>query len=499
MNVLYIVLIVIFIVASLFILLLWLRRRQTQTTLSGGGIESTTVTNNQGVNSYCTVDGDKFIKYYFEFNDERLYTTPIWYVVDKSKFTCKRLNELDMLVYVSKCISPNPCPKVYVEESCNIDFDENIFNAIRSHVWYDKDSVQIKRLVTDYIKGVTLQQYLINNGLKVNSEKRTIEGNDVPKNIMVTAYRTWFELVLRFIDEDIIPDDLDNMSNLIVRDSNEFSLVALDCSFWLIVCDRPTHVLNEDLLYNYFWNLYWRHRRKSLDIIFALKAHKHWREILKESLDGLIPRSMYERILEDFVSKPHEYVRMKQQILMQLCGDNSMRSVDTYDLFNLFVSDKQKYDEVISLANDIVEQLPYNITETFDIKQLHASWDFVYNKHLTSAEQAAVFLQAKQYSGNLPDKMLSNVRYLIESIEMTNDTLTLYPLNESVCFFTAKNNGNKPITTSKYLPLIKSNNGCTVTSTYIGDTEICDKYFYDGFFVTQVNPKETLYVVLDDI
>ena len=464
------------------------------------GGDATQVTNNQGVNSYCIVDDDKFTKYYFKVDDPRLYNTPIWYVVDKSKFRLKRLNELDMLRYVNEHITPSPCPKVY-PESGNVEFDEKIFNSIRSHGWYEPEKVQMKKLVMERVKGVTFQQYLIDRGLKVNVEKRTIDGNDVPKETMVAMYRKWWELLLRFFDEDIVPDDLDNMSNVIVVEDSKaddgFKLVALDCSFWLIAIDRPVHVLNEDLLYHYFWGLYWRHRRKTLDIIYALKAHSDWESILKDSLDGLVPTSMYQRLRDDFIGKDHEYVRMKQQVLMQLCDESSMRSVGSFKLFDLYVSDEKEYNKLVTEANEVLKSLPEDISETFDVAPMHKSWDYIYDSALNEAGKAWVFLHAKQYSGNTPDKILCNVRYLIECIEMVNDPLTLYPIGKSKCMYTRKANDNKPITTTKYLPLIKSNEGCTVKSTFIGDTEVDSKYFYDGFFVVDVEVKDTIYVVLE--
>lgn len=508
MDVIVIVLIGVFVVVALALIGWAIYRRLRQLTVTykpmyGGysrrtlGGEATQVTNNQGVNSYCIVDDDKFTKYYFEVDDPRLYNTPIWYVVDKSKFRLKRLNELDMLKYVSEHISPNPCPKVY-PKSGNVTFDEKIFNSIRSHGWYSPSQVQMKKLVMERVKGVTFQQYLIDRGLKVNVEKRTIDGNDVPKATMVELYRQWWELLLRFFDEDIVPDDLDNMSNIIVVNTSDgFKLVALDCSFWLIVIDRPTHVLNEDLLYRYFWGLYWRHRRKTLDIIYALKAHPDWEEILRESLEGLVPKGMYQRLRDDFIGKDHEYVRMKQQVLTQLCDESSMRSVGSFKLFDLYVSDEKEYNKLVTEANEVLKSLPEDISETFDVAPMHKSWDYIYDSALNEAGKAWVFLHAKQYSGNTPDKILCNVRYLIECIEMTNEQLTLYPIGMSKCMYTKKANEGKPITTTKYLPLIKANEGCTVKSTFIGDTEVDSKYFYDGFFVVDVDVKDTVYVVLE--
>lgn len=464
--------------------------------LFGAGIE-TVITNNQGVNSYCTVDENKFIKYYFELNNEKLYNTPLWIVIDKSKMKCKRMNELDMLTYVNEHISPSPCPKVYTEESHDIEFDENIFNSIRSHIWYEPSKIQLKRLVIEYIHGSTLQQYLIDNGLIVNTEKRTIEANNVPKQIMIEVYRTWFELLLNFFDENIIPDDLDNMSNILIPANGKFQMIAIDCSIWLLMRERHVHVLNEDLLYNFIWFIFWRHRRNSLDIIIALQLHNDWDEILKEALKDLIPENMYERLRNDFFAKDRDYVKMKQQITMFLCGDNSKSSVDSYELFDMYVSDNQKYVSMTNHANEIIKELPFDISSTVDGKVLHQCWEFVYSKCLPLAEQSYIFLHAKQYCSNTPDKIIDNVRYLIESVESSNETLTLYPIGDSKCFFTTKNNNSRSIRTNRYFPLVKSNNGCSVKSKYFGGSEIDERFFYDGFFTTDVELRDIIYVVLE--
>lgn len=472
-----------------------------------GAGEDVPVTNNQGVFSFCVVNDDKFTKYYFEPKDERVFTTPVWYVIDKSKFKLKRLNELDMLRYVNQHMSPAPCPKVY-DESGDVEFDESIFNAIRSHVWYEPGKIQLKKLVMERVKGVTFQQYLVDRGLELNEDRRQIVKNCVPKGVMVMLYRKWWELALRFIDYDIVPDDCDNMANVMVVEGagntadGDVKLVALDCSFWLIVVDRPTHVLNEDLLYYYFWGVYRRHRRKSLDIIIALKMHDDWKDILRESLEGLVPESTYRRLLDDYFSKSHEDVRLKQQVLMQLCDENSMRSVGSYELFDLYVSDEAGYNRMVTEASGVMKDIPVDLPNTFDVKELHKAWDVVYGSGLSEAGRAWVFLHAKQYAGNLPDRLLGNVRYLIEGLEMTNEPLTLYPIGKSKCMYVRKcgdgvDVGKSAITTTRYLPLVKANEGCTVRSTWLGDTEVDAKYFYDGFFPVDVEARDTTYVVLE--
>lgn len=294
----------------IFILLHRPGRNYNTYSLTGGNTEF----KSEGFWSYCEVDDDKFIKYYFELKNTNYPQHKE--VIDDKIITFQRLTESDMYKHIMTF--SNKLPKLY--KAYDIPFDENIFNKIHFAKYYSPDEVQMKVLITEYCKDyISLRTWFK-------------EHPNVDAETMINIYSQVFDIVINLIKHKVFPRDLENITNFIIDD--HLNIRNIDCAeYELIKTDYDINKLFT--LWVYHSCIEYNRLRPDKSLFTILRRHQHKEDIIKSITNNQLVISY---ILN------WKYHRTYTKICKSLLGDNDVYISSLRNLYKLYLNNE--YEEI---------------------------------------------------------------------------------------------------------------------------------------------------------
>ena len=473
--------------------------------ITGGG-DTFTIT--EGRNSLCIVDKDtmKLTKYYIENNNDVIENMPLYIVVNGNVFEIRKHHELDMLRIIDD-IGCKYYPKLYASECGNIEFDRTLFEQIPRYTIYDPDKIIIKRLVMEYVPYESLKSFMSHNG--VTFDGRKLVENHMDTTLMISIYHKLFEIVYYFIDHNILPFDLDNVTNILVShdindDNNIFSFKCIDCAIYASIIDRQ-HASTPDVMVAWLYTIMYQSFCGRVNMIKILRMHYDCVRITRESLRGIVDDKTIDYILTNIVSVDETLATIKNATIKRLLGDND---VNTCSIRNVIVTSMYNHREIKRIVNDnkqFAEEIDNAVLSADkrnddDLKNIYR---MIY-KHPTSsaAELEWLFMRVKSVTIS---NVMKNIAYVISRESSTNPRMTLYFSDNAPCFgyetdqiaMTTHGGNIKSVTTSRYIKLCPEYANISVSRTFIGYEQQNPKYNFDARHCMRVDIMPTEYFIFD--
>ena len=461
--------------------------------LIGGDEEP--LANSQGNNSYVTVDGDKLIKYYFEHIEP---IPPVYDVINDNIIKIERLFELDIYKYLQSLGFEN-IPKLYASEcSDKIENCKDIFDKIKfNNVIFD--DVKLKKLVMEYISdSQTICDFLLKNGLVVSSNLKTIISNDVDTSIMIKIYSDLFKTIVNFMNHGIIPNDIENNSNVLIKDS--MKIYYIDFSHFGIIKDYKNNKAFQQigifkLFKQFVYNGIVKNFRVFKHTLQILANHKNCEYIIKESLKDVFNESQINEMI--YVFKNYESLQNKNNLISMFLGDRNRNVISLNNLMKETYT-KNNYK---TLCDDLLKQ-----------QFVQDALKIINNKYVNSLRYIRAYpkecnsLMRKSYDLDKPhNELLLSSIYGYTLDKLISDMIKLIPTDVEKGFYVdpdfpfigyleGKDNRIK-IYSKKYLKLSLYNNSKSYSIKYLNTDK---NYLEANLQKIDIKELEPQYVIIPE-
>lgn len=448
--------------------------------LKGGNVVT------DGFNSYCIVNEreHKFIKYYIEEKDSSLITTPLYIIINNHILTLSYKYELDVLRVISNIKEVNT-PKLYINECKNIPYDESIVANIRKNNNYDKDKSQLKILVMEYLPFITMKQFIRRHGVVVQDKQ--IVRNDIYTRIMIDVYTKFFTTIVTFIKHNVIPYDIENITNILVDRNN--NLYIIDCANYLIIQDN-NNTAYEDVFISYLYETYYTSISRSYNMIHILILHPDCRNILRQSLSSLISSEKIEYIINNFVNIDFETNKRKYYLIKSLLGDNDYRTNNYLQLLNIAITNRSLMKNIVNKCNTYIDNNMNYISSLSTHSDIQA---FYHELHANFDELELQYIHLKLNNITMSD-IYSDIIDVINA--SSNEVKTLFYDNSLPFIAYDNSNHDSTVQTNKYIPLTLDNANCS-THRQFTSNHIQTRYTFDARLCTKVDVIDTRYLVFN--
>lgn len=452
------------------------RQSVTKQSLTGG---SKLIT--EGKNSYCEIHNDKFVKYYIE---RKSFDFNIYDIIHKTKITKRLLPEASMLSKLNS-IMPNLYPKLYFART--IDLIPEIFDKIRLAKHYDKNNIDFKVMTIKYIESISLNEYLLSNGLVVSG--RDIILNNVSLDIMVKVCSFIFKTVMQLINKNVMPYDIENISNILITKDNKFKII--DCALYQNIVDR-NKLTNNDLFMNWFIYVYYLQLRDCLHLFRIISKHNNNEQIIHESLKDIIPKRSIDFIINEFIRGSYQLNFTRRQLIRSFMNEECAGIVPTLELFHNCIYNHKLVNEIAKRS----KLFKNNNESLFDIKTDN-DLRILYHEMKSINELDKLFIVMNYILKQSIKKVFFDLCFVIQN---TNDqpikTLYYDPNYKLIGYDKPPNDISnvKLIKTNKYITLTYDDQNCSVERKYLG---LSSNYGFDGRYCINVKQLPTKYLIFD--
>lgn len=468
------------------------------TSLTGGG-DTFTIT--EGRNSLCIVDKDtnKLTKYYVENKSSTIEDMPLYIVVNGNVLEIRKHRELDMLKIIDS-LEGEYYPKLYVNECCDMEFDQKLFESLPRYTIYDPEKIVIKRLVMEYLPCESLKAFMSKNGVKF--EDRKLISNDMTASLMVDIYRQLFEMVYYFIDNNILPFDLDNVTNILIADGFKFK--CIDCAVYATV-EKRGETSSSDILIAWLMTIMYQAFCGRVNMVKILRMHPDREQITREALSGLVDKQAVDYIVDNIVNVDEKLAVIRNATIKRLLGDNDVNTCSVRNVIPTAMYDHDEIKRIVkdneSFAAEIDDLvLKANKRNDDDLKNIYRK---IYSHPTSSASELEwLFMRVKSLSvGNV----IENIAYIISHDSKTNEKLTLYYSDKCPCYgyenesdASSVHGGEiKTISTSRYIKLCPEYANVSISRTFIGYEQQDPKYNFDARHCMSAHIIPTEYFIFD--
>ena len=468
--------------------------------LFGGDAEQ--LKDNKGISSYCEIDGNKFIKYYFESKNETIYNKDIISVIKGKKITSKYLYEKDIMQLIEEKHIPNiNIPKLYVDESYDIEFNEEIYKKIVKSVFYKSDDIQMKKITIEYLPFKNLIDYL-NEYHNIDEIKQTEENRE----ILIKIFSNYFKTIYQFIKNDILPYDIENGTNILINSEN-CTLYNINMPLFRVITNKYENITHKDIFIYFVYNVISCSPAKDIkNVFYYLYNYQNvYKDIIQESLKDILTDEEIKIFLHDF-----QFMKTKERIIKGLLKHNSFLTSDILTILNLYLFHNDDYKKVKQTCKRIIEQIKDTNGRNIIMKNIKYPPFFRLvlehlinnNINISYNKLAYIYFLSKRYNEN---ELLQNIKIIIEN--ENNADKTLYYLNnypligyENINDLRETNKDNiKQTKTNNYLKLIPFYANCSYYAKYIGFTYQNEKYINDGFEISYAEIIPTKYFIYDNV
>ena len=441
-----------------------------------GGLEET-VEENDGATSCCVIDEENntFTKYYVESKDykEIHYECPIKDVVLKTKKT----NEYENAKYITQNVKNVDFPTFYFKECGTVEWDDAKFDKIKIKDIYDKDNVLMKKIVMSYVKADSFRDYICD-------EKRTLDE-------LISAFKNFFKALLKLIHYNIIPyDTISNSTNALIKDGK---IIMIDFERYHIITERPKKLKDEDI-FMYFAYMETIKRRPKMEkhSFYPIHQRDDKEQIIGKSLKGLIKDEYINIMINDFCNQDRAMDTMKtNRFVNNMMRDNSARYVNIRELLNLYVFNKNKFEEIKNKVSKMLNENDIKNFNEFDFQRFKIYYNIVHDKLSGIQYLMACSLITKIDFRNI---LLFISFHLNKSVKKT-----LYYNKYSLIGYEKKFDNNMlTIETENYIPLIQFLNTQSVHGEYTS-REIDPDGLINSVHRTKVKFEPRQYIICDEL
>ena len=489
-------------------------------TLIGG--DAITLEDNKGISSYCEIDGDKFIKYYFEPKNNTIYNKQIINVIKNNVLESKYLYEKEMMEFIEdKNIKGVNIPKIYREESHDIEYDEKIYKKILKSMYNSPDKIQLKKLTIEYLPYNNLIDYFNNSFPLPTEESKTInreenktinreENKTINReennggNTIITIYEKIFEIIMKFIKNDILPYDIENATNILINPNDNITLYNIDVPFFRIIQNRPKNITDKDIFISLLYEFVCVSHVKSSKNLFYYwyRYNDIYKNIIHDSLKNILS----EEEIKIFTSHDYEYMRTKEKIIRMLLKHNGFMYFDLITLMTDYLFDNDKFNKIKDDLGRKIKGIKKNkkgdSLKLNDIKypsgiKLFIEYAVNNYKMFDYKEICFAFFYFSRTEMETYKEIIKNIIK-----KDNNKKITLYYNQKSPLIgydIKFEKSDMKEITTNNYLILQPFFADCSYIAYYIGFSYQFERYFNDGFAISGIKKTPHQYFIYDNV
>lgn len=506
----FIIIIVILILFLIYSLLFNNKHTSTTTTINqsllGGKIRKFVVPNdakllktNEGVFSCCYIDKkhNKFYKIYIEPKDNYYYNQKRIEIINNKLISSHFLREFEIMSFIYKTVPKVESPKIYINKSSEIEFNEEIFKKIRSGVHYKHSDLIMKCLVMEYLPYQTLSTFFKNNGFKCSEDERSLISNDMGKDVLIKIYNDVFKKLFILLKHKIVPYDFENASNILF-DETKMKCHLIDCTAYNIIDNDENDYSIDDLFLYYVHEVICLQRsRVGRQVFNPLLTHKDKNEIANKTLKGYVKQQTIDRFCNELLDdEERKYQIMKDYVSRCLLGDNDMRHLNEINLLNLYLTNNKSFEQMKVKLNKLCNDNGYNedcfksiIKNTAEHAKL---FNFLKKNNVKGVElEYVISIATNQEIEKFHEKVLNIIDHYSTS---TKQTFYVNPSIPIIGYEKRNSEHCKEIKTNKCLKLTNYTSTVSFRSNYV--SYVKDASFLDAFLPNKRKIVETMYLVL---
>ena len=463
----------------------------------------------EGRNSYCLHDttNNVLIKYYVEYRNNLIERSKIRLVVRGRVIDTHRYHELDVLIKLRNELGDVYVPMVDQVRSRDVDRTSNpnrydeIFGLIdRGRKLYSNDDSILKMITMEFIEGISLKSYLVKHGLTFDG--KSIEKNDVRTDVMIVVFKKLFELIMHYVRMNVLPHDLDNITNVMVTSDSEMTTSiecrVIDCAAYATIDDR-NGLTDDDLFISYLYYALPIGIR-SLNMFSVLHSHVDKVEITRKSLSELVSDETIEYIITHFVNINTTLTMKRINLINSLIGDNNMQVSSLRHIIGMIMLNHNKLNNLKSSVSQTCFDIDVNSLKYDDRSNMRIAFEKMYKANLNVEQWELIMMLIRKIT---PEEVINDVKRIVENDQSTNPTLTLYYAPNSVIGYTdqrnVKTNDVQSITTNRYIKLSPEYAECSPSRTYVGTSQWNSLYHFDARFCASADVHSTEYLIVTTI
>ena len=454
---------------------------------------------NEGVFSCCYIDKkhNKFYKIYIEPRDDYYYKQKRVEVIGDKLITSHFLREFEIMNYMYKRLPLAGSPKIYTDESSEIEFDEELFKKIRSSVHHKPEDIVMRCLVMEYLPFQTLSTFFKNNGFNCSEDGRSLVSNDMNKDLLIKLYNEVFNKLIIMLEHKVIPYDFENASNILISDKT-LMIHLIDCTAYNIIDSKETDYTIDDLFLYYIHEVICLQRtRIGRQVFNPLLTHPDKVEIANESLKGRIKQETINKFCSDLLDdNERKYQLLKDYVVRCLLGDNDSKHLNMLNLLNLFMNNKnelermkQKVETICSkngYTNEYLKSIRINDAEHIKL------FKFMKQNKFSDVEfEYVVSIVTNQEVEQFYDKLIQVINHYKQP---TEHMFFINPLVPIIGYDNSSSKHKKPITTNNYLKLTTYSATVSTKASFVSG--IKTETFLAAFLPNKRSIVETMYLII---